>query len=200
MPRNGPRRIVSLALSTLALILAALATSPAIAQPKLPSAAPTSTADAGAPEVEAAPDSPRASVKRFVEACRAGNYEEAARFLDAPPSRSNDGASLARKLKSVLDRRLWDDVDLPALASPYSSGNTADKLPPGVDELGTVPGPGAPEPVRLMRRAGPQGAIWVFSRSTVDRVDVWYARLDERWLFDALPEPLLLPGPFDILY
>ena len=163
--------------------------------------APTAAADAGPPpEPEAAPDSPRASVRRFVDACRAGDYDEAARFLDVPSGKNFDGPTLARKLKSVLDRRLWDDVDLATLASPYSSGNTADKLPPGIDELGAIPGPGAPEPVRITRRPGAQGATWVFTRSTVERIDVWYARLDERWLFDSLPEPLLRPGPFDILW
>ena len=199
-PPSGCPRAFHLRIAALLAVLVALFASPAAAQPKPLGGPPAPAADAGAPEPEAAPDSPRASVKRFVEACRSGDYEGAARFLDAPPSRANDSASLARKLKSVLDRRLWDDVDLPALASPYSSGNTTDKLPPGVDELGTVPGPGAPEPVRLMRRAGAQGTIWVFSRSTVERIDVWYARLEERWLFDSLPEPLLQPGPFDILY
>ncbi|MFO0588755.1 MAG: mechanosensitive ion channel family protein [Polyangiaceae bacterium] len=163
--------------------------------------APTASADAGPPpEPEAAPDSPRASVRRYVDACRAGDYEEAARFLDVPNGKGADGPTLARKLKSVLDRRLWDDVDLATLASPFSSGNTADKLPPGIDELGTIPGPGAPEPVRITRRPGAGGATWVFTRSTVERIDVWYARLDERWLFDSLPEPILRPGPFDILW
>ncbi len=202
--RTGrPSRAAHSALAIAIALFASLFAPTIGAQPK-PSGAPTASASAapsgGAPEPEAAPDSPRASVKRFVELCRAGNYEEAARFLDLPQGKGGDGPALARKLKSVLDRRLWDDVELPALASPFSSGNAADKLPPGVDELGTIAGPAGPEPVRLMRRAGAQGTIWVFSRSTVERIDVWYARLDERWLLDALPEPLLLPGPFDILY
>ncbi|MBK8259496.1 MAG: mechanosensitive ion channel family protein [Polyangiaceae bacterium] len=166
------------------------------AQPK---PAATASADAGAAEVETAPDSPRASVGQFVELCRAGAYQEAARYLDLP-SPNTDGAAVARKLKSVLDRHVWSESDLALLASPYSSGNVSDKLPAGVDELGTIPGPKGNEPVRLVRRAQASGTIWVFSRSTVERVDIWYARLSERWLFDALPEPLLRPGPADILY
>jgi len=183
-------------------LVASLSSFAAGAQPKIPGVSPPApTADAGAPEPEVAPDSPRASLKQYVELCRAGEYEEAARFLDLPPGKNVDGAGLARKLKSVLDRRLWGDTDLPGLASPFSSGNTADKLPPGVDEIGTVPGSnGKDDPVRLVRKAAAQGTTWVFSRATVEHVDVWYARLDERWLFDALPEPLLRPGPFDLLY
>ena len=192
------RRALSVALAGLVFVMISVCAPLAIAQPK---PAPSASAEVTTPpEPEAAPDSPRASVRRFVETCRAGDYEEAARFLEMPPGKSSDGPALARKLKSVLDRRLWDDVDLASLASPFSSGNTADKLPPGVDELGTIKGPNGPEPVRITRRSGAQGTTWVFTRSTVERIDVWYARLDERWLLDALPEPLLRPGPFDILW
>lgn len=171
-------------------------------QPRPDAGAPggAASADAGAPEVEAAPDSPRASVKQFVELARAGEYQEAARYLDLPASRAGEGAELARRLKSVLDRRLLGDKPLSSLASPYSSGDLTDKLPPGIDELGTIPGPRGPEPVRLIRKATPNGPLWVFSRSTVDHVDTWYSRLSERWLFDFLPDVLLRTGPFDILY
>jgi MscS family membrane protein len=193
-------RLLLSALIAAALVIAA--TSPA-AQPRPNGSAPTATATATAstpPEIETAPDSPRASVRQFVELCRAGEYQEASRHLDLPGGKAVDAAGLARKLKSVLDRHMWEEGDLALLASPYSSGNVADKLPPGMDELGKVPGPNGPEAVRMVRRPVGSGAIWVFSRATVERIDIWYARLEERWLFDALPEPLLRPGPFDILY
>jgi len=159
---------------------------------------PAANGNGGAPaEVEVAPDSPRASLRHYVELCRTGHFAEAARYLDLPPGKAVDGAGLARRLKAVLDRHMWLDVEL---ASPLSSGNVADKLPVGVDELGLVPGLRAPEPVRLIRRPTAQGTIWVFTRATVDKIDVWYGLLNERWLIEALPEPLLRPGPFDILY
>src|SRR5262249_33926580 len=145
---------------------------------------------------EVAPDSPRASMKQFLALFHAHEYEEAAHYLDLPTGKNVDGAGLAKRLGLVLDRRM---PDLPSLASPLPFGKATDKIP-GVDELGTVPGPSGPEPVRLVRRPQPQGAIWVFSRATVDRIDPWYQKLDERWLLDRLPEPLLRPGPFDILY
>lgn len=184
-------------------VCALLALFAALYAPALPAQPrpPTASADAGAPaESDAAPDSPRASIRQYVELCRAGEYDEAARYLDVPPGKTVDGAGLARRLKSVLDRHLWNDVDLALLASPFSSGNTHDKLPPGVDELGSIPGARGPEPVRVVRRAVGQTTTWVFSRTTVDRIDIWYARLEEKWLFEKLPEPLLRPGPFDILY
>lgn len=189
-----------LLLSALVATAVAIAAPSLSAQPRPGGSAPAATAEpAPPPEVEVAPDSPRASVRQFVELSRVGEYQEAARYLDLPPGKAAQGAEIARRLKSVLDRHVLGDASLATLASPYSSGNTADKLPPGVDELGTVPGPKGPEPVRLVRKGG-NGASWVFSRSTVDRVDVWYAGLKERWLFEVLPEPLLRPGPFDILY
>jgi MscS family membrane protein len=193
-------RLLSSGLATLCLAAALVAVVtlvlPAGAQPPTAGERPAASAEAEAPAPQAAPDSPRASVKEFVELSAAGEYEDAARFLDLPPSRKADGAALARKLKSVLDRHGPGGTALAELASPLSSGNLADKLPPGVDRLLEVPGPRGPEPVRLMRR----GTNWVFSRATVDRISVWYASLEERWLFDSLPEPLLRPGPFDILY
>ena len=197
-----PRILQRTIVATLAALLLGLLAPAAWAQPRPPNGttstttAPTPAANPSPPE-EVAPDSPRASVRLFVELSRAGEFAEAARFLDLPPGSKVDGAGLARRLKGVLDRHLLGDGELALLASPFSSGNTADKLPPGVDELGAVPGPKGPEPVRLVKR--PNGT-WVFSRGTVEQIDKWYARLSERWLFDALPEPLLRPGPFDILY
>ncbi len=195
------KHLFRLLFSALVAAAIAIAAPAASAQPR-PSGAPSAgTSEPGAsPEIEVAPDSPRASLRQFVELCRTGEYQEASRYMDLPTGKAVDAAGIARKLKSVLDRHMWGEGDLALLASPYSSGNVADKLPPGVDELGKVPGPNGPEPVRIVRRVVGSGAIWVFSRSTVDRVDIWYARLEERWIFDSLPEPLLRPGPFDILY
>lgn len=182
-----------------ALIAAAIAiAAPQLqAQPRPDAGAPA--ADVTPPEPEAAADSPRAAVRQFVALTSAGEYQEAARYLDVPASRTAAAGDLAKRLKSVLDRHMLGEATLASRASPYSSGDLADKLPPGVDELGRIPGPQGPEPVRLIRKATPNGTIWVFSRSTVDRIDVWYGRLAERWLFDSLPEPLLRPGPFEIL-
>ncbi|MEZ4314625.1 MAG: mechanosensitive ion channel family protein [Polyangiaceae bacterium] len=195
------RRLWALLSAVIAALAIGLLSGPAGAQSK-PNGAASGQADAGAPggaAAEAAPDSPRASVKQFVELSRAGEYQEASRFLDVPPK--GDGAALARKLKAVLDRHMLGEGDLSQQASPFSSGNVGDNQPPGVDELGKIPGPRGAEPVRLVRRVQPNGTtIWVFTRSTVERIDAWYARLSERWLIDLLPEPMLRPGPADILW
>jgi len=172
----------------------------AAAQPAPPAPAPASASDVGAPPPEvaeqAAPDSPRVSVASYLDLTREGRYAEAAKYLDLPPN--VHGPTLARRLKAVLDRHIW--VNLEQL-SPDPLGDLNDNLPPGVDEIARIPGPtGALEPIRIIRQSGSGGAHWVFTRATVERVDAWYDQLGRRWLLDNLPEPLLRPGPKDILW
>ncbi|WP_437581715.1 mechanosensitive ion channel family protein [Sorangium sp. So ce887] len=168
-----------------------------LAPPPAPSAPPTASAEGGVdPEtLPVAPDSPQASMRRFIELCRAGDYAEAARYLDLPPRA--DGAVLAQKLKAVLDRHIWLDV---AALSPLPLGDAQDNLGAGVEELGKIPTRTGPQPVRLVRRTTPDGVRWIFSRATVDRVGEWYARLEDRWLRDHLPPALLRAGPRELLW
>src|SRR6185503_12757051 len=136
-------------------LLVALAAAPAAAQPPRPipsaEAPPAASAAAPPPAPEMAPDSPRASVKHYLDLCRAGEYAEAAEYLDLPEARRAEGPLLARRLKAVLDRQIWVKVED---ISPAPLGKASDRLPPGVEEIGTIPGRSGPEPVRLVRRHG----------------------------------------------
>jgi MscS family membrane protein len=154
-----------------------------------------SAAPAAAEEIP--PDSPRASVKRFMELCRAGEYAEAASYLDLSDAQKAEGPQLAKRMKAVMDRWLWGKIDTIS-ASP--AGDLADHLPAGVDEIGTVPGPAGPEPVRLVRRHFVDGTRWVFSRASVDRIDGWFGRLRDRWQQEYFPQILLRAGPKDVLW
>lgn len=159
-----------------------------------PSASPTPGAAPPAESAESAvaEDSPRAAVASYLDLCRTGEYAAAARYLSA--EKGVDAAGLAERLKAVLDRHLW--VDLEAL-SPASEGRAGDGLPVDTDEIGRVPGPsGRPEPVRVVRREGG----WVFSSGTVARIDSWYGQLGDRWLRERLPGFLMRPGPRDLLW
>ncbi len=172
------------------LALAASTARPALAQAPSPTPSPETV-------VEAAPDSPRVSVQEYLDACRAGQYEEAARYLalDGSPAR---GPELARRLKAVLDHHLWIDL---SLLSPLSEGDQKDGLGEGVDRLGAIPGPsGRPETVRLVRKVDADRVRWVFSSGTVSRIDVWYDALGDRWIRENLPEVLLRPGPSELLW
>ena len=147
---------------------------------------------------EIAPDSPRSTVAEFLGLTRAGRYAEAARFLEVPASFAGRGPELARKLRLVLDRELWIDV---GKISPLPSGHGDDGLPPELEEIGSITGAtGKPEPVRLIRRDRVESPIWAFSRTTVAHVPAWYDALDNRRLLDHVPEPLLRPGPQQLLW
>jgi MscS family membrane protein len=144
------------------------------------------------PEPEAAPDSPQASLRTFLELCRAGDYEGAAGFLELPRDSADHGHELARRLEAVLDRRLPFEL---ATLSPASTGTRDDDLPRNVDEIGTIElDDGTVEPVTLVKRFRPEPR-WVFSKATVARIDTWYAQLENYWLLANLPPVLLTPGP-----
>jgi MscS family membrane protein len=145
---------------------------------------------------EAAGDSPRASLARYLDLCRSGAYLEAAQYLDLPEAERGRGPALARRLKAVLDRRLWLDLDA---VSSRSGGDEGDGLARATDELGRIPYQGRDEPVRMVLRQAEQGG-WAFSQGTVGRIDRWYSELPDRWIRDRLPDVLLRPGPNDLLW
>ena len=43
-------------------------------------------------------------------------------------------------------------------------------------------------------------APWRFTRTTTGRIPALYQALPGRWALDRLPEPLLRPGPFELLW
>lgn len=149
-------------------------------------------------EDAALPGSPRAVVGEWMQACRAGRFDEAARFLELTDEQADRGPELARRLRAVLDRYAW--VDLEKL-SGQPTGARDDGLPSHVEEIARIPGPsGAVQSVKLVRDASGKSARWRFSAETVAQVDAWYSTLRNRWLLDVLPAPLLRMGPWSILY
>jgi hypothetical protein len=78
--------------------------------------------------------SPQSAVRGYLAACRAKDYEKAARYLDLRRI-EGDPATLARQLRVVLSRTLWIDIEG---LSPESEGRSADDLPPDRDRLGTI--------------------------------------------------------------
>jgi small-conductance mechanosensitive channel len=138
-----------------------------------------------------APDlgTPRRSLRLFVEAGRAGDWERAAEALDLahyPPERRADaGARLARELKVVLDQSLWIELD-EVPDSPAAPAPSADRY-----LLGAVSLDGERVPIALARVAGEAGAsAWLISRATLERVPALYARYGPGWLGEHLPEVL----------
>lgn len=185
----------------LALIAGALAIPHAtLAAPAAPPAASANGDDAtkgDKPETEelekVAPDSPRAAMIEFRRLARAKDYAAAAKFLDLSKADASEGATLAEHLKEVLARRLWVD---PAKISPESRGNTADNQAADREELGTIrAASGNQEPVLLVRKSYRPGSHWVFAASTVAQIEGWYDHLENTWLVEHIPAPLLKMGP-----
>jgi len=200
MAIRAVRPLLTFALPTFALAAALAVPAIGAGQPKLPGLPGTGAAASPSPsatEPAEAPDSPRASVRSFLALTGKGRYAEAARYLVLDASDRDRGPELASHLRAVLDRRL--DLDLDAV-SPLPEGNRDDALPPGTESLGAVADArGAKSPVYLVRERDEAGAFWGFSRGTVARVDAWYDGLEDRWIRDSLPQPLLRHGPRGLL-
>jgi MscS family membrane protein len=154
----------------------------------------------GTPEEEAA-DSPRASMRTFLDLCDRARYEEAAHYLDVPRGAEKRTAELAHKLHDVLQERLWVD---PEKLSPHALGKKEDALPPGTEELGKInDAKGHPISIRIVRhesRTPEDEPRWVFSQASVLAIDALHASLKARWVRDNLPGPLLALGPKALYY
>jgi MscS family membrane protein len=175
------------------LLAALLAAPPLLAQPA-PAAAASQAQGATTP---AAPDSPRASLERYLELGREGRFEDAASYLDLPAGWA-DGAVLARRLKAVLDHYIW--FELGGL-SGQSEGSLDDGLPSDVEQIGVIPGRAAvPDPVRMRRIDDAAGTRWIFTISTVGSIDRWFDELPNRWTLELLPPVLLRPGFGNLLW
>ncbi len=154
--------------------------------------------DSSQPPLVVAADSPRAALVRYLELARAGQFAEAAKYLQVPASRQREATALAERLKVVLDRNIWFEMDR---ISPQSKGNLNDGLSPDAEDVASIAGPGGVvDPVRLVRIKANEGGHWVFSAATVERIDLWYSRLGDRWIRDHLPAALLRPGPRELLW
>lgn len=168
-----------------------------------PGGAEATPAASGDAEPEVAPDSPRASLERFLELGRDGDFEKASRFLALPQSGDPRGPLLAERLKVVLDKHVWFDLEK---ISPSSKGNLDDGLSPSVERVAEVPiGDDRVQPVYMVRRGSEEeGRYWAFSPNTVRRIDGWYDALPDRWIREALIaaglHALLLEGPFGLLW
>lgn len=142
--------------------------------------------------------SPRATVAEYLRLCRSGNYAEAGRYLDVPVSQAGRAPILARRLKAVIDRHVWLDLER---ISPLGPGDVNDGLPAAYDAIAKLPADvGQSESIWVFRRAA-TGALpaWVFSRTTVKHIDEWYAELPQRWMLEHLPAWLLRSGPKELL-
>lgn len=137
-------------------------------------------------------ETPREAMEGYLTACRAGDYELAAQYLNLAripaARRETDGPKLARQLKTVLDQTLW--VELESLSNE-PGGDPDDDQPSGRDRVGTIKSERGPVDVLLVRaRVTPEESVWLISSVTVARVPQLYQEFGYGPLGELLPRSM----------
>jgi MscS family membrane protein len=137
------------------------------------------------PEDEFGRGSPRGTVKGYLAACREGDYEKAANYLDLRRI-AGDGPSLARQLRIILSRTLWVDVETLSLEH---AGRSNDGLPPYRDRLGSIDTKAGKVDILLQRVPREDGVtIWMIAGVTVAQVPDLYKEFGYGVLERFLPK------------
>ena len=136
-------------------------------------------------------NNPRATVKGFLEAARAGDFKLASEYLDLAPLKgeaSHDGSRRAHKLKVVLDRQLW--IDLTSLSDKIT-GEKDDGLPVNRERVGSINLNGRQVEILLSRNSSRGSTpVWQFSASTVALTPRMYEQYGDGPIASLLPQPL----------
>lgn len=134
---------------------------------------------------------PRRALKHFIVSCRAGDYEHAAEHLDLSglePAARAEGPLLARRLKFVMDQKVWIDWEKVS----DKPGGRLEGIP--LDEIvGIVPVAEYPVPVALSRHEQGDGAPprWQINARTVAQIPAMHAEHGPPvWLDERLPDAL----------
>ena len=147
------------------------------------------------PEDEFGRGSPRDTVKGYLAACREGDYEKAANYLDLRRI-PGDGPTFARQLRIILSRTLWVDVE--ALSEDHK-GRSNDGIPPYRDRLGSIDTKAGKVDILLQRVPREDGfTIWKIAGVTVAQVPDLYAEFGYGVLERFLPEFFFKVQFFDI--
>ena len=137
------------------------------------------------PEDEFGRGSPRGTVRGYLAACREGDYERAANYLDLRRI-PGDGPTLARQLRLILSRTLWVDVET---LSQEHAGRSNDGLPSHRDRLGTINTKAGKVDILLQRVPREDGVtIWKFAGVTVAQVPDLYREFGYGVLERFLPQ------------
>ena len=142
---------------------------------------------------------PRSAMLGFLVACREGNYERAAEYLDLRRlnAKEREGkAVLARQLKFVLDQELWVEIEN---LSPQPEGHAGDGLPSYRDRVGTLHTEAGPVDILLQRVPRSDGvSIWKISSTTVAQIPALYDEFGYGPLEAWLPAWMLKANLFEI--
>jgi MscS family membrane protein len=150
------------------------------------------TAATQAPAAAADPlgrDTPSGTVLGFLQAAQAGNYKNAADYLQMSAARRQVlGPDLARKLKVLMDRAFVGSL---RRLSTHPEG-TPDNGAVDQQTIGTFSSGDADVPVVLTRVSGANsGKIWLFSAETLSKVPELYDNLQAHSIEKELPQSLV---------
>ncbi len=144
-------------------------------------------------------ETPRGTVRGYLDAIRRGAYDDAAKYLDLrripAAQREARGPELARELGVVLEQAATLDVDALS-ASP--EGAADDGLAPAQERAGTIETRAGPVELLLERGREDRATIWRVAPATVARVPALYREFGYGPLGDLLPRVLVDVRVLDI--
>jgi MscS family membrane protein len=161
--------------------------------PQTPAVAADAETAPGEPAVHPPPpaevgETPRATVRAFLDDVSKRDYERAAATLDlsrASVGSEEQAATLARQLEVVLDRTLW--IDLDALSAD-PDGNPDDGLAPNRDRVGDIALGDRRVSILLEKVPTAEGPQWRFAASTVAMIPRLYEEYGYGPLGKVLPD------------
>ena len=145
-------------------------------------------------------ETPQATLESFLFLTKGGDYADAAHLLDlreVPENlRAEVAPELARRLKTVLERRVWvdwgeltdrpDGLSVAGGSDEPMAGEPRRSIRMAVVDLG-----GRPVPIRLNRLKPENGdPAWLFSRQTVENIDAMYRAHGPTAFERAMPSAL----------
>jgi len=166
------RRLRSL---NLALPIFTLISVAALSQVHLPtSVAPPPAKNESTPADPFGRETPRSTMMGLLKYEELEDYENAARYLEAPPGRNPNLIQRAKEFRT-LQRSLRISI---ALLSDDPNGTIEPGLPPGQIRAGVIETGETAEDVILVRVDDPvAGRIWLISKETVAKIPEFYAQL-----------------------
>jgi MscS family membrane protein len=165
----------------------------AFAQGPLALASPAAAAPTGSAVADVyGRATPQSSVFNFLDACRAGDFRKASRYLDLrdrkPEDRAKNGPVLAQQLLQILDRD--SQFDLADLSNDPAGDPNAPL--PGFNDLDTFAVNNTKIVLQLARVDTRSGAhIWVVSSDSLKKIPVLAAQAAETATEKRLPTALV---------
>jgi len=135
-------------------------------------------------------DTPSGTIFGFLQTAQLGNYKAAAEYLKLTPSRRQaEGADLALKLKTVMDRGFVGSLKS---ISNQPDGAIEPGIAPDHQRIGTLSAGDAEVDLFLVRVNDPSsGKIWLVAPETLDKVQDVYEQLQARQIEKKLPQWLV---------